>query len=254
MAHNRARSTSSKTIDNVPVDINDFKSINKSLDEVPGLIESISPKTVFEKTITNIVGILSKHVQLLANSCSAMSSTVDTIEVDTAKTDQYSRRNNLVLTGIEYKKETETYENLCNTVAEELSTSGVKVNNNDFSACHRNGNKVKVITQKGKRVKVPPSVTVRFYNSNKKDLVLRSYKNYNDGKPKPIKVIQSLNNYYQTLKSNISNFCREKDVKILWMHWLSSSAGLCFKFDDGTIMSRIHSMADFTKQFGNMDQ
>ena len=183
-----------------------------------------------------------------------MSSTVDTIEVDTAKTDQYSRRNNLVLTGIEYKKETETYENLCNTVAEELSTSGVKVNNNDFSACHRNGNKVKVITQKGKRVKVPPSVTVRFYNSNKKDLVLRSYKNYNDGKPKPIKVIQSLNNYYQTLKSNISNFCREKDVKILWMHWRSSSAGLCLKFDDGTIMSRIHSMADFTKQFGNMDQ
>ena len=67
-------------------------------------------------------------------------------------------------------------------------------------------------------------------------------------------MIQSLNNYYQTLKSNISNFCREKDVKILWMHWRSSSAGLCLKFDDGTIMSRIHSMADFTKQFGNMDQ
>ena len=85
MAHSRTRSTSSKTIDNVPVDINDFESINKSLDEVSGLFESISPKTVFEKTITNIVGILSKHVQLLANSCSAMSSTVDTIEVDTAK-------------------------------------------------------------------------------------------------------------------------------------------------------------------------
>ena len=49
MAHNRIRSTSSKTIDNVPVDINDFESINKSLDEVSGLIEGISPKTVFEK-------------------------------------------------------------------------------------------------------------------------------------------------------------------------------------------------------------
>ena len=132
MAHNRTRSTSSKTFDNVPVDINDFESINKSLDEVSGLIENISPKTVLEKTITNIVGILSKHVQLLAKSCSAMSSIVDTIEVDTAKTDQYSRRNNLVLTGIEYKKETETYQNFCNTVAEELSTSGVKVYNNDF--------------------------------------------------------------------------------------------------------------------------
>ena len=253
MAHNKTRSSSSKTSDIVPIDLNDFESINKSLNEVSGLIESISPKSTFEKTITNIVGILSKHVQLLANSCSAMSSTVDTIEVDTAKTDQYSRRNNIVVTGVEYKKETETYENLCNTVAEELSTSGVKVYNNDFSACHRNGNKVKVITQKGKKVKVPPSVTVRFYNSNMKDLVLRSYKNYTDGKPKPVKVVQSLNNYYQALKSNISNFCREKDVKILWMHWRSSSAGLCLKFDDGTIMSRIHSMTDFTKQFGNMD-
>ena len=76
MAHNRTRSTSSKTIDNVPVDINDFESINKSLDEVSGLIESISPKTVFEKTITNIVGILSKHVQLLANSCSAKNGSI----------------------------------------------------------------------------------------------------------------------------------------------------------------------------------
>ena len=93
MAHNKTRSSSSKTSDIVPIDLNDFESINKSLNEVSGFTESISPKSTFEKTITNIVGILSKHVQLLANSCSAMSSTVDTIEVDTAKTDQYSRRN-----------------------------------------------------------------------------------------------------------------------------------------------------------------
>ena len=53
MAHNKTRLSSSKTSDIVPIDLNDFDSIN----EVSGLIESISPKSTFEKTITNIVGI-----------------------------------------------------------------------------------------------------------------------------------------------------------------------------------------------------
>ena len=52
------RSTSSKTFDTVPFDLNDFESINKSLNEVSGLIESMSPKSTFEKDITKIVGNL----------------------------------------------------------------------------------------------------------------------------------------------------------------------------------------------------
>ena len=77
---------------------------------------------------------------------------------------------------------------------EELTTSGIKVTSTDFSACHRNGNKIKTITKKGKQVKVPPTFTVRFYNSNKKDNVMNNYKNYHNGKPKSIRVVQSLNN------------------------------------------------------------
>ena len=74
-----------------------------------------------------------------------MSNSVDNVEVDLAKTDQFSRRNTLVVTGLEYKKKTETFDTLSSTVADELTTSGIKVNSNDFSACHRNGKNVKLL-------------------------------------------------------------------------------------------------------------
>ena len=35
---------------------------------------------------------------------------------------------------------------------------------------------VKTAAVKGKQVKIPPTVTVRFYNANKKDQVLNKYK------------------------------------------------------------------------------
>ena len=71
-----------------------------------------------------------------------MSSTVDTIETDIAKTDQYARRNTFMVTGIDYKRETETFNELSETVATELSKSGVPVSSSDFTACHRNGNRI----------------------------------------------------------------------------------------------------------------
>ena len=201
----------------------------------------------------NIIDLIHKHIQILANSCSFLSNTVDNTEIDVVKTDQYSRRNTVVVSGLEYMKETETYNDLCSTVAEELTTSGVKVNTVDFSACHRNGNKIKTITRKRKQVKVPPTVTVRFHNSNKEDNVMNNYKNYNNGKPKAIRVVQSLNNYYQNVKPNISEFCGERNAEIVWLHWRSASSGLCVKFDDGTYISKIHSMTNFTEQFINTD-
>ena len=111
-----------------------------------------------------------------------------------------------MVTGIDYKRETETFNQLSETVATELSKSGVAVSTADFAACHRNGNRIRNITRNGKTVK---TVTVRFYNCHKKDNVLNSYKNHENGKHKKVKVVQSLNTYYQNLKTNVSNFCRD---------------------------------------------
>ena len=79
-----------------------------------------------------------------------------------------------------------------NKVSTELSKSGIAVSKSDFSACHRNSNKnKKVKDSKNKDVVLPQTITVRFNSSNKKDDVLKKYKNYdsNAKKHKKIRVI-----------------------------------------------------------------
>ena len=213
---------------------NDFDSIKSSLDDVLTIVESLKTKSSFESTMKNTIQVLITHMQVLLTNCSVVSSTVDTVETDIAKTDQYARRNTVMVTGIDYKRETETFSELTETVATELSKSGVAVSASYFAACHRNGNKIKNITRNGKTVKTPPSVTVRFYNCHKKDNVLNSYKNHENGKHKKVKVVQSLNIYYQNLKANVSNFCKDKEMNVKWIHWRSSSAGLCIKLGDNS--------------------
>ena len=95
-------------------------------------------------------------MQVLSTNCSVVSSTVDTVETDIAKTDQYARRNTVMVTGIDYMRETETFNELTETVATKLSKSGVAVavSASDFAACHRNGNKIKNITRNGKLLKL----------------------------------------------------------------------------------------------------
>ena len=70
-------------------------------------------------------------------------------------------------------------------------------------------------------------------------------------KPKKVKIVQSLNNHYHQLKGSISNFCSENDIGVKWIHWRSSSAGLCIKLDDDRIVSKIHSMTDFNNQINS---
>ena len=174
---------------------NDFDSIKSSLDDVLTMVESLKTKSSFESAIKNKIQVLIKHIQVLSTNCSVVSSTVDTVETDMAKTDQYTRRSTVMATGIDYKRETETFNELTETVATELSKYGVAVSASDFAACHRNGNKIKNITRNGKTVKTPPSVTVCFYNCHKKGNVLNSYKNHENGKHKKVKVVQSLNTF-----------------------------------------------------------
>ena len=229
--------------------VNDFDSVKNSLNDVLSMVESLKTKSSFEATIKSTMQVLIKHMEVLSTNCSVVSSSVDTVETVIARTDQYARRNTVMVTGIDYKKETETFNQLSETVATELSKSGVAVSTADFAACHRNGNRIRNITRNGKTVKTPPSVTVRFYNCHKKDNVLNSYKNHENGKHKKVKVVQSLDTYYQNLKTNVSNFCRDNDMKVKWIHWRSSSAGLCIKLDDDSFYSKVHCMTDFTKQY-----
>ena len=94
---------------------NDFESIKSSLDDVLTMVESLKTKSSFESTIKNTIQVLIKHMQVLSTNCSVVSSTVDTVETDIAKTDQYAKRNTVMVTGIDYKRETETFNELTET-------------------------------------------------------------------------------------------------------------------------------------------
>ena len=132
--------------------IDDFKRVNESIKEISSMIDNLKPKGTFETQVKLVLQALSKHVEVLSTNCSAMSTCVDTVETNLAKTDQYSRRSTVLVTGMDYKKESETYDSLSTNVASELSKSGVKVSNSDFAACHRNGNKIKTVKRSGREV------------------------------------------------------------------------------------------------------
>ena len=96
--------------------------------------ELLKIKNSFEATIKSTIQVLFKHMQVISTNCSVVSSTEDTVETDIAKTDQYARRTTVMVTGIEYKLETETFNELTEAVATELYKSGVPISMADFEA------------------------------------------------------------------------------------------------------------------------
>ena len=115
--------STSLSADSVDCALNNFDSVKNSLNEVLSMVESLKTKSSFEATIKSTIQVLIKHMQVISANCSVVSSSVDTVETDIARTDQYARRNTVMVTGIEYKRETETFNELTETVATELSKS-----------------------------------------------------------------------------------------------------------------------------------
>ena len=141
--------STSLSADSVDCALNDFHSVKNSLNDVLSMVESLKTKSSFEASIKSTIQVIIKHMQVISANCSVVSSSVDTVETDIARTDQYARRNTVMVTGIEYKWETETSNELTETVATELSKSGVPVSTSDFAACHQNGNRIRNITRNG---------------------------------------------------------------------------------------------------------
>ena len=114
--------------------LNDFDSLKNSLNDGVSMVESLKTKSSFEATIKSTIQVLLKHMQVISTNCSVVSGTVDTVETDIAKTDQDARRNTVMVTGIDYKRETETFNELTKTIATELSKLGVAASTPDFAA------------------------------------------------------------------------------------------------------------------------
>ena len=213
-------------------------------------------------TLVAQVTEMKSDLVILQDASSRTRTTVLDLGVSTAKTEQYSRRNTIVIAGQTVDKSEadgklgKLPENVCKLIK---SVAGVDVKPEDFSAIHRNSytaknnqaknNEKNNQSQSGDSFKPKvPSITVAFYNSNLKDDVLQNYRNYDTrvSRPRPVKVYQSLSKHYTTLKNRISDHCKEVlKAEVQWIHWRSQSAGLCIKFKSGTKCSKVFSFEDF---------
>ena len=197
-------------------------------------------KTLFSILVSQVIEIKQDMLELkqdvvgIKEQLNSFNKVCEDAVVQAEKAKQYTRRNTVILSGLEME-DGETRAQLESKVSGILSESGIQVKTVDLDHCHRNGSTYKKIDNKS----VPPSVTVVFSKSSKKDTVLLNYSNYDHRtrKRKNITIYQSLSKYYNKIRVDISNHISNNATrfgKCRWIHWRSATAGICVKTDKYT--------------------
>jgi len=208
-----------------------------------------SVREVVEPMLKVLVDPVVCDVQKLKDDCVQLREDVDYVGNGmninwkaVSKVEQYSRRGTITVVGLPQKDNENVVDEVCTLL---------KVKESDLEAAHRNSNTPTTFKNStGDTVSKPPSITVRFSNLNKKDSVLRSYKNYQNGTAKPVRVYQSLTETYKNIKQSITQYCKQLQVELAWIHWRSASAGLVVKIKStGKLISKIFCHDDFVNQF-----
>ena len=215
------------------------------------------PSTANETMLCKCISSLLEEVKFMNRKVSDLSLKVEdmakdqvVIEQTAAKAEQYHRRDTVIVAGMDMPAN-ETPDQLKKAVSEVLNKSGTTVWVENFSAVHRNGKEYKTIKKGDKEIQIPPSITVKFSNLNKKDEVLRSYKNFDSTskKRRKICVYQSLSPYYKLLKDEINKYCTSKGLAIAWAHWRSPTCGIAVKLKgSGILVTNVHGLEDFTSK------
>lgn len=224
----------------------------------PMISEAVKPSSVdVESSVRGVVEPMLKvlvdpvvsDVQKLKDDCVKLREDVDYVGngmntnwTAISKVEQYSRRGTITVVGLPQRENENVVDEICTLL---------NIKESDLEAAHRNSNKpITFKNSKGDTVSKPPSITVRFSNLNKKDSVLRSYKNYQNGNAKSIRVYQSLTETYKNIKQSITDYCKELQVELAWIHWRSASAGLVVKIKStGKLISKIFCHDDFVNQY-----
>ena len=121
----------------------------------------------------------------------------------------------------------------------------------DFSAFLRNQQQDKTVTLRdGTSKKILPSITVKFKPVNKKDDVVRNFKNYDYSTKKPanVQIFHSLSPHYAGLRKKIFEFYKSGDAgskTVKWVRYLSLAAGLAVKLNSDEFVKNIHVFEDF---------
>ena len=145
------------------------------LNDKPEIVKAEIVK-MFEKLDKKMDDLLSKNKEVLDSlkvNCENIARLQDenvklkkevaTINEQMIRLDQYSRKDILIMTGVEYN-ESESDEELASKVTNILNRiSGMSLNVRDFIAIHRNGRTI--------RNNRPPTVTVKFLRFTDKDVI-----------------------------------------------------------------------------------
>ena len=243
----------------------DFDEQSSAIITIKNLLNTMKPEGDFQSAILQVVNFLADSHLKLRSDYVSLKNQYDTVNrrsganaISVAKTEQYSRRDTVVVTGVKFNTEEKPLE-LQQKIASELSKCGVPIDHKDFSAVHRNSRTSKTITvkkdNKDRTITVPPSVTVRFMNSNKKDNLIRTYRNYefrNEQRiHKPVKVFQSMTPYYSDLKRDISLYLKDEGFTVRWIHWRSPTMGMAIKFskeNEPLFIKNVHCIDDMIKR------
>jgi hypothetical protein len=247
---------------------NQLSSVTSVIDTMGQMLGNITGTSRFEQEVLSYLNLLHSTVKDMKTELAKLRDemivrnrnvrdTVDDLMLSVVKTEQYSRRDTVTVVGLPVDNvDAESQSELTRKVATQLSLSGETVEPSDLSAVHRNSRQIKEI--KGR--KVPPSVTVRFVNINKKDKALRGYKNYDsvEGKSRDVKIYQSLTTHYSQLRGSMLDFFNSKpgegkgfgriknsELKAKWITYQSPSSGFAVKLENGDYFNRIHVWQDF---------
>ena len=209
----------------------------------------------------NLVALLcSQMIDMKEEIAELRSSLVESREnsnnaiISAEKANQYSRRITIVVAGVDLE-ENETQSKLEAKIAGLLTNSDTTVKTSELSHCHRNNAKNKVIKDNNGNEKIiPPTITVVFQKSSKKDTVLKNYSNYDSSnrKKKKVTVYQSLSPYFNKLRQDISKYIYDNKntlSKCKWIHYRSPSAGICVKTDKH-YLTEIFCFNNFLKGIG----
>ena len=216
MAHN---SKSSKVPDRLSRASSMLQAKTSTLVEIKNQLDDlkVSSSSPFQANMKNLVALLcSQMIDMKEEIAELRSSLVESREnsnnaiISAEKANQYSRRNTIVVAGVDLE-ENETQSKLEAKIAGLLTNSDTTVKTSELSHCHRNNVKNKVIKDNNGNEKIiPPTITVVFQKSSKKDTVLKNYSNYDSStrKKKKVTVYQSLSPYsnINKLRQDISKY------------------------------------------------
>lgn len=211
--------------------------------ELSSKLDEIKSDSSVSAQVLSLLTLLCIRVSDQESTINEQRRKIAQLETENAKTDQYNRRSTIIVSGLP-RESHEKPESLKRNICATLSRSGVSVSPDDLQACHRNA-------QDNSDSNKPPSVTVRFFNYDRKDSVVNGYHNYDKEKKckREVTVTQSLNYHFRTLKKAINAHVGSANIR--YIHYRSASSGLVVQFKKECVTSgdltlrKIFSFDDF---------